>query len=144
MNKITIFILAVFILVSVSCTLNKKEDTYDYSQKHGRYVEIHRTAPNPTDKGLIKGTITDIEDGKSIPYVNIILVGTTIGTVTNKQGYYELEVYFPRKYVVDVRSMGYYPIRTESIEVENGKIIILNFEMTVDNRPKDEPAVIYH
>ncbi len=39
----------------------------------------------------ITGTVTDTE-GKSVPYVNILLTGTTTGTTTNEDGIYSLEV----------------------------------------------------
>jgi hypothetical protein len=40
----------------------------------------------------ISGTVTDGENGETLPGVNIIVVGTTIGTTTNPDGYYELAV----------------------------------------------------
>ena len=39
----------------------------------------------------ITGTVTDTE-GNTIPYVNILLSGTTTGTTTNEEGVYSLEV----------------------------------------------------
>ena len=40
----------------------------------------------------ISGTITSSEDGTSIPGVSIVVKGTTIGTITNIDGVYELDV----------------------------------------------------
>jgi len=40
----------------------------------------------------ISGTVTDAEDGTSLPGVNIIVPGTTIGTTTNFDGEYSLSV----------------------------------------------------
>jgi len=39
----------------------------------------------------ITGTVSDI-DGNGIPYVNILLTGTTTGTTTNEEGMFSLEV----------------------------------------------------
>lgn len=40
----------------------------------------------------ISGIITDASTGETIPLVNIIKVGTTIGTNSNDEGYYQLEL----------------------------------------------------
>jgi hypothetical protein len=132
MHKVAIIILTSCILVIGGCTYGVKKDSCDYSAQKGRYVLIHRKAPNPQAKGVIKGVVSDSSSGKCIPYANILLLGTTIGTVTNLQGYYEIEVYYPKKYKVMARMVRYSNIITEPIEVETGSIIILNFEMEED------------
>jgi TonB family protein len=38
----------------------------------------------------IKGRVTSSEDGSALPGVNVVLKGTTIGTVTNAKGEYEI------------------------------------------------------
>ena len=40
----------------------------------------------------ISGTVTSAEDGTSIPGVSVIVEGTTIGTTTNMDGFYQLDV----------------------------------------------------
>ncbi|MBT6765997.1 MAG: SusC/RagA family TonB-linked outer membrane protein, partial [Prolixibacteraceae bacterium] len=40
----------------------------------------------------ISGTVTSSEDGTSIPGVSIVVKGTTIGTITNIDGVYQLDV----------------------------------------------------
>ncbi|MDZ7692476.1 MAG: SusC/RagA family TonB-linked outer membrane protein [Balneolaceae bacterium] len=40
----------------------------------------------------VSGTITDQSDGTTLPGVNILVKGTTIGTTTNSEGQYELKV----------------------------------------------------
>ncbi len=41
---------------------------------------------------VISGTVTEINSGESLPGVNVIVKGTTTGTSTNSEGYYELGV----------------------------------------------------
>ncbi len=38
----------------------------------------------------VTGTVTDAEDGETLPGVSVVIQGTTIGTTTNAEGYYEL------------------------------------------------------
>jgi TonB-linked SusC/RagA family outer membrane protein len=40
----------------------------------------------------VTGTVTSSEDGTAIPGVSVVVKGTTIGTVTNIDGYYSLDV----------------------------------------------------
>jgi len=40
----------------------------------------------------VNGTVTSSEDGTSIPGVSVLLKGTTIGTITNIDGYYQLQI----------------------------------------------------
>lgn len=40
----------------------------------------------------ISGTVTSAEDGTSIPGVSVVAKGTTLGTITNLDGFYTLDV----------------------------------------------------
>ena len=46
---------------------------------------------NAQTKG-ITGTVTASEDGQPIPGVSVSVKGTTLGTITNIDGIYEMEV----------------------------------------------------
>src|SRR5699024_5336709 len=41
---------------------------------------------------LVSGTVTDGQNGETLPGVNIMVKGTTIGTSTDQNGNYELDV----------------------------------------------------
>ena len=41
---------------------------------------------------VVSGTVTSADDGQVLPGVNIVIQGTTIGTVTDAQGEYEITV----------------------------------------------------
>jgi TonB-dependent SusC/RagA subfamily outer membrane receptor len=43
-------------------------------------------------QNTISGTVVDAQSGESLPGVNILLQGTTTGTATNSDGYFELAV----------------------------------------------------
>ena len=40
----------------------------------------------------VSGTVTEAESGEALPGVNIAILGTTRGTISNVDGYYELNV----------------------------------------------------
>ncbi|MBL6448500.1 carboxypeptidase-like regulatory domain-containing protein [Fulvivirga sp. 29W222] len=51
-------------------------------------VSLDQTKP----KGFVYGTVTSIDDGAKLVGVNVIIKGTTRGTVTDEQGNYQLKI----------------------------------------------------
>jgi len=41
-----------------------------------------------SDKTIIKGTVSDANTGEPVPYVSVLLKGTSVGTITDSQGKY--------------------------------------------------------
>ena len=48
---------------------------------------------------IISGKITDSDGGEDLPFANVFVKGTTLGTSTNAYGFYSLTV--PVQHVVD-------------------------------------------
>lgn len=74
---------------------------------------------------LVKGKVTDAENGDPIPFANIVVKGTSIGTVCDFDGNYSLKL--PHR--VDSLSAIYigYAMRTKKLE--DGNPVILNFQL---------------
>jgi TonB-linked SusC/RagA family outer membrane protein len=62
----------------------------------------------------ITGTVTSSEDGSKLPGVNVIIKGTTQGTITNVDGFYSLTV------SADVKSLVFSFVGMQTKEVEIG------------------------
>jgi len=60
---------------------------------HEPPVIVHDTISNP--KYIVKGKVTYLDDGSPLPGVNVIIKGTSIGTVTDLDGNYELALNNP-------------------------------------------------
>jgi hypothetical protein len=58
----------------------------------------------------VQGRIQDANTRESLPFVNIIFKGTTVGTTTDANGYYEMEIQRPADSIV-VSFLGYKPQR---------------------------------
>jgi TonB-linked SusC/RagA family outer membrane protein len=76
---------------------------------------------------IVRGVITDAESGRPLPGVTIIVVGTTVGTTTNADGFYSLRV--PAGYnVIQYSFVGY---KTQRVNVDGRTEINLRLESDV-------------
>ena len=74
-------IIPILILFCISFTSNGFADTYMFNQN---------TADNQVIN--IKGRVIDKKTQEAIPYVNIAIIGIPLGTITNKDGYFDLKI----------------------------------------------------
>lgn len=110
--------------------------TYEFDNK---YILLLK---NSTDKSelinqqsrVITGVVTDA-NGEPIPGANVVIKGTTTGTVTDFDGKYSLEV--PQGAVLQVSYIGYL---TKEITVGNSKSA--NISLTEDMQSIDEVVVV--
>lgn len=84
----------------------------------------------------IKGQILD-ETGESMIGVSVLVKGTTIGTVTDFDGNYTLEVPPSGKNILEISYIGY---KTKEITIGNNSLI--NIKMEPDTQALDEVVVI--
>ncbi|MEN3038664.1 MAG: TonB-dependent receptor [Candidatus Kryptonium sp.] len=70
----------------------------------------------------IKGKVIDFETGEPIPNVNIVILGTTLGTSTDLKGEFKIRVK-PGLYVIEARSIGYQSEKVE-IDVKSGVVFV--------------------
>ena len=73
------------------------------------------------DDGDISGVITDDESGETLPGVNVIIKGTSLGAATNIDGEYTIENIRPGEYSIQVSYVGYQRTLLTGIEVEAGE-----------------------
>lgn len=70
-------------------------------------------------KFAVKGKVTDASDGESLPGVNIVVQGTTIGTATGKKGNYSLLV--PES--ADTLVFSYIGYTTQKVPIKGRSVI---------------------
>ncbi|MBN1987177.1 MAG: carboxypeptidase-like regulatory domain-containing protein, partial [Prolixibacteraceae bacterium] len=83
----------------------------------------------------ISGTVTSAEDGTAIPGVSVLVRGTTIGTVTNIDGYYELDV--PED--ANVLTFSFVGMKNVELRIEGA---VINATMEADVLGLDEVMVV--
>ncbi len=82
----------------------------------------------------VKGRITDPENGEGLPGVNVLIKGTSTGTITDVNGNYTLSV--PQGATLVFRAVGFV---TQEIVV--GEQTTINPSMSVDTKGLDEVVV---
>nr|WKN38305.1 SusC/RagA family TonB-linked outer membrane protein [Tunicatimonas sp. TK19036] len=83
----------------------------------------------------VSGTVSDVESGEALPGVNVILKGTTEGTVTDVQGSYQLSV------PADGGTLVFSFIGLTSKEVEIGNQSTIDVTMEEDAQQLNEVVV---
>ena len=82
-----------------------------------------------TDANIF-GHVVDKQSGEHLPYINIMVKGTSIGTATDATGHFHLNNLPTGKLTIVAQSVGYMP-QEKVVDVEKGKMIELNFEMQI-------------
>lgn len=94
------------------------------------HAEGEPVTPKRSDAN-ITGHVVDKKSGEHLPFINIFLKGTTIGTSTDHTGHYYLKNLPEGKFILQMKSMGYKTIEKE-IVLKKGKLIEINFEVEED------------
>lgn len=110
MNKIIYCILALYICV---CTAGA----------------VHSEL-NPSDANIV-GHVIDKKTSEHVPFVNIFLKGTTIGTATDASGHYFLKNLPEGKYTIVLKCIGFLTVEKEMV-LRKGKTLEVNFEVEED------------
>lgn len=79
----------------------------------------------------IVGHVTDRNTKEHLPYITVLLKGTTIGTTTDATGHYRMVNLPEGRFTVEVSAIGYKTIYRD-VKLEKGKTLELNFEIEED------------
>ena len=96
-------------------------------------------AQNSSDAHIM-GHITDKISGEHLPFVNISLKGTTLGTATDATGHFFMKNIPEGKYTLRISFMGY---KTEEVPVEviNGRTAEINIAISEDISMMDDVVI---
>jgi len=76
-------------------------------------------------EGFIRGTVFDDASGEALPGVTIFLEGTTLGTLTDLDGKFNLKV-TPGTYSLRVSYISYETLNISEVVVKNGQVALLD------------------
>jgi len=86
---------------------------------------------NPNE-GSVRGRITDQKTARALPGVNIVVMGTDYGAMSDEQGYYRITNIPPGSYVFRFSMIGYADISKINVEVHPGNETNLNVELVAE------------
>ena len=92
-----------------------------------------------TDANLV-GDVTDAKTGEHVPYINITINNTVIGTTTDRSGHYFLKNLPVGKFTVRVSGMGYNTVE-KVVEFVAGKTLEMNFVVSESSLSLNEVVV---
>ena len=92
------------------------------------------------ETGSLRGYVTDADSKEPLQGVTISVKGTTIGTFTDKRGYFEINNLKPGKYTVSATYVGY-SANSKNISIVSGKTAELNFQLGQSAMNLDEVVV---
>jgi outer membrane receptor protein involved in Fe transport len=92
-------------------------------------------------RGKLTGTITD-KGGAPIPGVTVVLVGTTIGTATDIDGYFVIMNVSPASYDVRISAVGYASKIVKGIRISSGQTTTLNEKLSEEVVEGKEVVVV--
>jgi hypothetical protein len=100
------------------------------------YVSFNVYSQN-SDKTVIKGLVIDAKTGLPISGVSVFLERTTVGTITDNDGKYNIET-DTRAEKIDFSFIGY---QTESRTFSEGKIQTININLKLSSISLDEVVI---
>ncbi|MEZ4801272.1 MAG: TonB-dependent receptor [Gelidibacter sp.] len=93
------------------------------------------------NKGSIAGKLTDKEyNNEPLPFANVIIKGTTIGTTSDIDGLYGFENLNPGSYILVFSFVGY-EVQEIKIEVVANKVTTVNVPMGASSASLDEVVI---
>jgi hypothetical protein len=87
--------------------------------------------PAPVQPALIKGQVLDAETGEVLPYTNVYIAGTSIGTIALQDGKFFLGGLRPGTYTVRASYISY-ALGSETVTVSSGEVAEIEFLLDVE------------
>lgn len=92
--------------------------------------------------GKISGKVTDARTGEALPFVNIIIEGTTQGAASDIEGYYSIIGVRPGTFNVKASAIGYNPQTVQNVRVSIDLTTQVNFQLTETSIELKEEVVV--
>ncbi len=91
--------------------------------------------------GTITGKVTDARGGAPLPYANVVVLGTTLGSITSDDGSFTIRNVPPGAYSVQASYVGYVNAAKAGIAVTEGGTAKVDFELK-DEAFKEEEILV--
>jgi hypothetical protein len=92
---------------------------------------VGTAAAQVTSTGIIKGRVVDAETGEPMPYTNVYIAGTNIGTMAFADGFFWIRGLRPGTYTVKASYIAY-GLASETVTLEPGGVVDIDFALEVE------------
>jgi outer membrane receptor for ferrienterochelin and colicin len=92
-------------------------------------------------RGALKGLVTAALTNEPMPFVNVIVSGTSIGTVTDNGGNFQINGLTPGFVRVQASFIGYHSALSSEIEISNAKVAFIEIRMEKRDAEIEEVTV---
>lgn len=92
-------------------------------------------------QAILKGRVTEGLSNEPLPFVNVIISGTTIGTVTDLDGNFQFKGLSPGFVRIQASFIGFHGVLSSQIEVSNVKVAFLEIKMEKQDTKIEEVTV---
>jgi outer membrane receptor for ferrienterochelin and colicin len=93
-------------------------------------------------KGKVAGRVTDATTGEALPFVNVIIMGTTLGAATDIDGYYSILNVSPGSYTVKSSAIGYNSVSVQEVIVSIDLTTTVDFQLTSTSIELEEEVIV--
>ncbi len=93
-------------------------------------------------KGKVAGRVTDAISGEALPFVNVIIMGTTLGAATDIDGYYSILNITPGIYTIKSSAIGFNSVSMENVKVSIDLTTTVDFQLTETSVELGEEVVV--
>jgi len=92
--------------------------------------------------GRLAGRVTDTATGEPLPFVNVVIMGTTLGAATDIDGYYSIINIPPGNYEVKASAIGYNSVSYQDVKVSIDLTTTINFQLSEASVELGEDVVV--
>lgn len=92
-------------------------------------------------QAVLKGRVIEAQSNEPLPFVNVVVVGTNIGAVTDDNGSFQINGLNPGFVRVQASFIGYHTALSSEIEVKNAKVASVEILMEKRDTQLDEVKV---
>jgi hypothetical protein len=100
------------------------------------------TSVSNAQTGKITGKITDGVTDEALPFVNVIIEGTTLGAATDIDGYYAIIGVRPGTYSVKASAIGYTPVVKQNVQVSIDLTTQVDFSLNETSVELGEEVIV--
>ena len=92
--------------------------------------------------GRLAGRITDTATGEPLPFVNVVIMGTTLGAASDIDGYYSIINIPPGNYTVKASAIGYNSVSFQEVKVSIDLTTTIDFQLSEESVELGEEVVV--